>query len=119
MRIFINLFSPKLIGQYFNEKLARVIFYVLFFLAICFIPTAVEMDKKAVVSYTDDIALIQDFKNNDNFVRPESRVKYKQILFRKILDGSLFNRAVISLPLSPVAIVVNGGIFIGKGIGLR
>lgn len=65
MRIFINLFSPKLIGQYFNEKLARVIFYVLFFLAICFIPTAVEMDKKAVVSYTDDIALIQDFKNKE------------------------------------------------------
>lgn len=65
MKFFVNLFNPKMIGQYFTERLIKPIIYLLFFVAICSIPSVMREFENVDVTYTDDTSLIMEIKGRE------------------------------------------------------
>ena len=66
MKFFVCLFTPKMIGQYFREHIIQPILYLVFFIAIAFIPEYYRLSNRADISYSDDIALYQAIRNDSS-----------------------------------------------------
>lgn len=66
MKFFVCLFTPKMIGQYFREHIIQPILYLVFFIALAFIPEYYRLSNRADISYSDDIALYQAIRNDSS-----------------------------------------------------